>query len=60
MLYDGEQTIGGVTVQEGFRSFASATGQPKARGTLTELASAPETADAAFGVPDGAEVQPDL
>ncbi|WP_420455110.1 hypothetical protein [Rubrivirga sp.] len=57
MLYDGEQTVGGVTVQQGFRSFASATGQPKARGTLTELATAPDTPAAAFAVPAGAEVQ---
>ena len=60
MIYDGEQTVGGVTLQEGFRSFLSATGQPKARGTVTEVASAPETLDAAFGTPADAEVQPEL
>ncbi|WP_412070440.1 hypothetical protein [Rubrivirga sp. IMCC43871] len=60
MLYDGAQTVGGATVQEGFRSFATATGQPKARGTVTELAAAPETPDAAFGRPPDAEVLPGL
>lgn len=60
MLYDGAQSVGGVTVQEGFRSFISATGQPKARGTVTELQAVPETPDAAFGLPDGAEVRPGI
>ena len=60
MVYDGAQTIGGVTLQRGFRSFASATGQPKARGTLTEVAFAPGTPGAAFDRPAGAEVQAEM
>ena len=60
MLYDGEQSVGGVVLQQGFRSFDSATGRPKARGTLTELAAAPGTPDAAFDRPDGAAVQREM
>ncbi len=57
MLYDGAQTVGGVTLQQGFRSFDSATGHPKARGTLTELTTAPDAPSAAFARPEGAEVR---
>ena len=60
MLYDGAQTVGGVVLQEGFRSFASATGQPKARGTLTEVSFAPETPGSAFEMPEGAEAQAEM
>ncbi|MEM1056386.1 MAG: hypothetical protein AAGI52_12745 [Bacteroidota bacterium] len=63
MLYDGAQTIGGITLQEGFRSFAwdgTGPGAPKAQGTLTDIAFRPEMADVEFSVPEGAEVQPDL
>ncbi|MEM1117765.1 MAG: hypothetical protein AAF845_08300 [Bacteroidota bacterium] len=56
MLYDGAQTVGAMTLQEGFRSFDSASGRPKARGTVTEAAFAPETPASAFGVPEGAAV----
>lgn len=62
MLYDGAQTVGGATVQEGFRSFlwidsTRSAGTPKARGTVTELRSMPRLRDDAFAVPAGAEVQ---
>jgi hypothetical protein len=65
MLYDGAQTVGGVTFQEGFRSFlwdgsARGPGPAKARGTLTEVAFAPDTPGAAFEAPAGAEILPDL
>ena len=63
MLYDGAQTVGGVVLQEGFRSFAwdgDGPGAPKARGTVTEAAFAPDTPEAAFATPPGAEVQPDI
>ncbi len=60
MLYDGAQTVGGVTLQQGFRSFASATGQPKARGTLSELAAAPDTPSSAFDRPADAQVQAEM
>ena len=56
MIYDGDQAVGGVTMQEGFRSFDSATGTPKARGTLTDLEAAPDTPSSAFAMPEGAEV----
>ena len=56
MLYDGAQTVGDVTLQEGFRSFDSASGRPKARGTVTEAARLPETPASAFDVPAGAAV----
>ena len=59
MLYDGRQSVGGVTVQEGFRSFLSATGEPKARGTVTGLEAVPAT-NSQFAVPAGAQVQPEL
>ncbi|MEM0964371.1 MAG: hypothetical protein AAGK21_17725, partial [Bacteroidota bacterium] len=52
MIYDGEQTIegesGAVVLQEGFRSFDSASGLPKARGTLTDVRFAPTTRDSDF------------
>ena len=63
MLYDGAQTVGGVVLQRGFRSFAwdgSGPGAPKARGRVTDAAFVPETPDAAFAVPPGAEVQPEI
>ena len=63
MLYDGAQTVGGVVLQEGFRSFRWAgdgPGMPRAQGTLTEAAFLPDLPDTAFATPPGAEVQPDL
>lgn len=63
MLYDGAQTVGGVVLQEGFRSYqwtGSGPGAPKARGTLTEATFLPETPDSAFAAPSGAEIQSDL
>ena len=60
MLYDGAQTVAGeagdIVLQAGFRSFLSADGTPKARGTLSEVAFVPETPADAFALPDGAEV----
>ena len=60
MLYDGAQTVGGVTLQRGFRSFDSASGAPKARGTLTELALASDAPGSAFDRPEGARVQAEM
>lgn len=63
MLYDGAQTVGGITLQDGFRSFAwagSGPGMPKARGTVTDVAFLPETSDDAFAPPPDAEIQPDI
>ncbi|MGB3545010.1 MAG: hypothetical protein WBA11_18975 [Rubrivirga sp.] len=56
MIYDGDQTVGGITMQQGFRSFDSATGTPKARGTLADLEAAPDTPSNAFEMPSGGEV----
>ena len=60
MLYDGAQTVtgdaGDIVLQEGFRSFLSADGTPKARGTLREVTFQPDTPATAFDLPDGAEV----
>ena len=58
MLYDGAQTVDGITLQEGFRSFAwtgAGVGAPSARGSVTELRFVPDTPDAAFAVPEGAQ-----
>ena len=63
MLYDGAQTVDGVTLQEGFRSFAwtgSGAGAPKARGTLTEVAFHPEMTDDAFAAPPEAMILPGI
>ncbi|WP_143536746.1 hypothetical protein [Rubricoccus marinus] len=63
MLYDGAQTVGGITLQEGFRSFlwdGTGAGTPKARGTLTEFEFAPEVTNADFAAPPEATVLPDL
>ena len=56
MLYDGAQEVGGLTLQEGFRSYASTSGAPKARGTVTEAARHPEVPASVFDVPEGAAV----
>lgn len=63
MLYDGAQTVGGITLQQGFRSFlwdGAGPGTPKARGTLSEVSFQPGLRDDAFAVPPGATVQPGL
>lgn len=62
MLYDGTQTVGEITLQEGFRSFAwdgDGPGTPKARGQLTEAAFRPDTPASAFAPPTGAEILPE-
>ena len=62
MLYDGAQTVGDITLQEGFRSFAwdgNGPGTPKARGTLTEAAFRPQTPATAFAPPAGATILPE-
>lgn len=59
MFYDGAQTVEGITLQESFRSYfwdGSGAGQPKARGTLTEVAFRPGLTDADFAAPEGATV----
>jgi hypothetical protein len=63
MLYDGAQTASGITLQEGFRSFAwtgSGAGNPAAEGTVTGLRFVPEAPDSLFAMPAGATVQAEL
>ncbi len=63
MLYDGAQTVGGITLQRRFRSFlwdGTGPGTPKARGTLTEVSFRPGLRNDAFAVPPGATVLPGL
>jgi hypothetical protein len=61
MLYDGEQSPGGgIVLQQGFRSFASASMEPRARGTLTDLRFDPSVPDSAFARPAGAHVQSEM
>ncbi len=60
MLYDGAQTASGITLQEGFRSFAwtdDGVGEPAARGTVSEVRFIPEAPDSLFAMPSGAVVQ---
>ncbi len=60
MLYDGAQIESGITLQEGFRSFAwtdSGMGDPAAQGTVTELHFVPDAPDSLFVMPPGATVQ---
>ncbi len=60
MLYDGAQTAGGITLQEGFRSFAwtgDGAGEPSARGTVTNLRFVPDAPDSLFARPPDATVQ---
>lgn len=61
MLYDGAQTIDGITLQQGFHSYlwdGAGPGTPKARGTLTDVSFAPDVADADFAAPPEAVVLP--
>lgn len=63
MLYDGAQTVGGITLQEGFRSFAwtdAGAGAAAARGTLTHVAFLPGTPNDYFAPPAGAAIQEGL
>ena len=63
MLYDGAQTAGGITLQEGFRSFAwtdAGAGEPSARGTVTDLRFVPDAPDALFDLPEGAQAMDGL
>jgi len=60
MLYDGAQTASGITLQEGFRSFAwtdTGTGAPAAEGNVTDLRFVPDAPDSLFAMPTEAEVQ---
>ncbi len=60
MLYDGAQEAGGLTFQEGFRSFAwteDGPGAPAAEGTVTGLRFLPEAPDSLFALPPNAAVQ---
>ena len=60
MLYDGTQSASGITLQEGFRSFAwtaAGAGDPAATGTLTGLRFVPDAPDSLFAMPDGAGMQ---
>ncbi len=67
MMYDGEQTIDGITLPTSFRTFPwpdepNGESEPTAeehlvtRTTLTEVSFAPGTPAAAFDVPEGAQV----
>lgn len=63
MLYDGAQTASGITLQEGFRSFAwtdDGAGEPAAEGTVTDLRFVPDAPDSLFAMPPGATVQADM
>ncbi len=63
MLYDGEQSVEGIVLQEGFRSFAwtaEGAGEPKARGSLTHVRFEPMMPDSAFAMPVGAAVQEEM
>ncbi len=60
MLYDGAQTADGITLQQGFRSFAwteAGQGESAATGTVTELGFVPDAPDSLFAMPAGATVQ---
>lgn len=59
MLYDGAQTASGITLQEGFRSFAwtdDGAGAPSAEGAVTDLRFVHDAPDRLFAVPTGARV----
>lgn len=63
MKYDGVQTVDGITLQEGFRSFAwtdDGTGAPAAQGTVTEVRFVRDAPDALFAMPAGAAVQNEM
>ena len=63
MLYDGEQTVDGILLQRGFRSFAwsdDGVGEPAARGTLSDVHFVPTAPDSLFAKPAGAAVQAEL
>jgi hypothetical protein len=60
MLYDGAQTASGITLQEGFRSFAwtsDRAGEPAAQGTVSDVRFVPDAPDSFFAMPEGAGVQ---
>ena len=63
MLYDGAQTVSGITLQEGFRSFAwtdTGMGEPAAQGALTDVRFVPDATDSLFAMPAGAVAQQGL
>jgi hypothetical protein len=60
MLYEGAQTASGITLQEGFRSFAwtaDGVGEPAAQGTVSDVRFVPDAPDSLFAMPAGADVQ---
>ncbi len=60
MVYDGAQTVDGITLQKGFRSFAwtdGGPGEPSASGTLSDVRFVPDAPDSLFALPEGAAVQ---
>jgi hypothetical protein len=63
MLYDGARTASGITLQQGFRSFAwteTGAGSPAAEGALTDVRFVPDAPDSLFARPSGASVQSEL
>lgn len=63
MLYDGAQTASGITLQEGFRSFAwtgDGAGDPAAEGTVTDFRFVPDAPDSLFALPPDATVQNEM
>ena len=63
MLYDGAQTASGITLQEGFRSFAwtdDGVGEPAAQGTVSEVRFVPDAPDDLFAMPADAAVQEEM
>jgi hypothetical protein len=63
MMYDGGQTVDGITLAERFRAFPWNDGDPGDLATevsITDVAFRPETPPHAFERPAGAEVQEDM
>ncbi len=63
MLYDGEQQVEGITLQEGFRSFRwtdEGLGEPRAQGSLADVRFEPTAPDSLFQMPVGASVQVEM
>jgi hypothetical protein len=63
MMYDGEQTVDGITLAERFRAFPWNDGDPGDLVTevsITDVDFRPETPKDAFEMPAGAEVQEDM
>ena len=61
IVYDGAQTVGGITLPETFRTFAwtgEAPGDLVTETTMSDVAFRPNAPDSAFAAPPGAELLP--